>query len=37
MLVEFLMLFVHTLRGQYDDLQGSFDVLRQRQVAFKNR
>ena len=37
MLLEFWMLFVHTLRGQYDDLQGSADVLWQRQVAFKNR
>ena len=27
------MLFVHTLRGQYDYLQGSGDVLWQRQVV----
>ena len=31
------MLFVHALRGQYDDLRGSDDVPWQRQVAFKNR
>ena len=37
MLIELWMLFVHTLRGQYDDLQGSADVLWQRQVALKNR
>ena len=37
MLIEFWMLFVHTLRGQYDDLQDLDDVLWQRQVAFKNR
>ena len=36
-LIEFWMLFVRTLRGQYDDLQGSNDVMWQRQVAFKNR
>ena len=35
MLNEFWLLFVHTLRGQYDDLQGSAGVLWQRQVAFK--
>ena len=35
--IEFRMLFVHTLRGQYDDMQGSDEVLWQRQVAFKNR
>ena len=35
--IEFRMLFVHTQRGQYDDLQGLDDVLWQRQVAFKNR
>ena len=37
MLIEFWMLFVHVLRGQYDDLQGLTDVLLQRQVAFKNQ
>ena len=37
MRIEFWMLFVHTLRGQYDDLQGSDEVLWQQQVAFKNR
>ena len=35
MLVEFWLLFVHTIRGQYDDLQGSTDAQRQRQVDFK--
>ena len=34
--IDFWMLFVHTLRGQYDDMQGSDEVLWQRQVAFKN-
>ena len=37
MLIEFWLLFVHTLHGQYDDLQGSTDVLWQRQVDFKKR
>ena len=37
MLIEFWMLFVHTIRGQYDYLQGLTDVLWQRQVAFKKR
>ena len=37
MLIEFWLLFVHTLRGQYGDLQGLTDVLRQRQVDFKKR
>ena len=37
MLIEFWMLFVHTLRGEYHDLQVSPDVLWQRHVAFKNR
>ena len=37
MLIEFWLLFVHTLRGQYDDLQGSADVLWQRKVTFKKR
>ena len=37
MLIELWMLLVHTLRGQYDDLQGSTDVLWQRQVDFKKR
>ena len=37
MLIEFWMLFVHTIRGQYDDLQGLTDILWQRQVAFKKR
>ena len=31
------MLFVHTRHGQYDYLQGSDDVLSQRQLAFKNQ
>ena len=31
------MLFAHTRRGQYDVLQGSYEVLWQRQLAFKNR
>ena len=37
MLIEFWLLFVHTIRGQYDDLQGSADALRQRQVDFKKQ
>ena len=37
MLIELWLLFVHTLRGQYDDLQGSVDALRQSQVDFKKR
>ena len=37
MLIEFWLLFVHTLRGQYDDLQGLADVLWQCQVDFKKR
>ena len=37
MLIEFGMLFVQTLRGQYDDLQGLGEALWQRQVAFKNQ
>ena len=37
MLIEFWMLFVHTIHGQYDDLQGSTNVLWQRQVAFKKQ
>ena len=37
MLIEFWMLFVHTLRGQYDDMQCSDEVLWQWQVAFKNQ
>ena len=37
MLIEFWMLFVHTIRGKYDDLQGLTIVLWQRQVAFKKR
>ena len=36
-MIEFWMLLVHALHGQYDDLQGSTDVLLQRQVAFKNQ
>ena len=34
MLIEFWMLFVHRLHGQYDDLQGSDDVLWQRHCLF---
>ena len=37
MLIESLLLLVHTPRGQYEDLQGSVDALWQRQVAFKKR
>ena len=35
--IEFWLLFVHTLRGQYNDLQGLVDALRQRQMDFKKR
>ena len=35
MIIEFWLLFVHTIRGQYDDLQGSTDAQRQHQVDFK--
>ena len=37
MLIKFWLLFVHTIRGQYDDLQGSRDAQRQHQVDFKKR
>ena len=37
MLIELWLLFLHTLRGQYDDMQSSTDVLWQRQAAFKKR
>ena len=37
MLIKFWLLFVHTQYDKYDDLQGSADVLWQRQVAFKKR
>ena len=36
MLIELWMLFVHTLRDQYKDMQGLTNVLWQLQVAFKN-
>ena len=37
MLIEFWLLFVPTLRGQYNDMQGLGDVLWQLQLAFKKR
>ena len=37
MLIEFWLLFLHTIRGQYHDLEGSTDAQRQRQVDFKKR
>ena len=30
-------IFVHTVHDQYDDMQGSDDILWQQQVAFKNQ
>ena len=37
MLIEFWLLFVHTIRGQYNDQQGSADALRQCEVDFKKQ